>query len=531
MYTHFYGFSDEPFSDAPNPKFLFLIPGHERTLNCLLQGIERKSGWILVSGDAGSGKTLLIHHLLNSFSEIPKVKTVHLFQTRISFDDLLKGVLSELNLPPDAPSGVLQRKHFQNCLTQNFTPEDMLLLFFDEAHDFSTEVFEEIYKFFATELNAPGNVQLIFFGQPAVEEKLQAQPLHHLNHKIAIRCPIKPFSKPESQRYIDHRLRLVGGNSKVFTPEALNLITRYGEGIPRTINIICDNSFRIGHQLSEPKITADIVQKALREMYVQKGSPHFSSKLEGRLLSKKILYPLAALICLVFLIWMGNNHLHWHHRPVDAKLEDTAVKAEKQIPVLQAKQSEGSSPKKATPVPSINQTAIAESVQTAQPDSAASPGIKREDRILKIITVREGATLNSLCLENYGLADITLLDHIMRLNPRITNPHLILVNERIKLPEINDHSFLITASDGTIKIYLGTFGYPDAAILFKEEAILEGKEISVTRQKISTRETWYRLTAGNFKTQEEARRTISTLKTKGLLPSLVSASQRTAPKS
>jgi hypothetical protein len=119
----------------------------------------------------------------------------------------------------------------------------------------------------------------------------------------------------------------------------------------------------------------------------------------------------------------------------------------------------------------------------------------------------------------------------MRLNPRITNPHLILVNERIKLPEINDRSLLTTASDGTIMIYLGTFGNPDAAIVFKGEGSLRRTQISITPRKISTLETWYRLTAGNFKTQEEAPIAISILKMKGLLPSFVRAPQRTAEKS
>jgi len=531
MYTHFYGFSEEPFSDVPDPKFLFLPPGLERTLNCLIQGIEKRSGWVLLSGEAGSGKTLSLHHLLNFCKEKPKVKTVFIFQTLISYEDLLKRVLFELNLSSDPPTGVSLKEYFQNCLTESVTPEDTLLLFFDEAQDFGTEVFEEIYKQFSTEFKGPGSVQLIFSGQPAVEEKLQAQPLRHLNQKVTVRCQIKPFSKSESQQYIEHRLHLVGANSKVFTPEALALITRYGEGIPRTINIICDNSFRIGHQVSETKISAEIVQRALGEMYIQKRRPHYPREKERNFFSRKFFYLLAALVCLVLVIWAGKEHLDWNQEPLNAKLKDKPSNVEKEIPVPLAKKPEEPSPQEATSVPSINSPGTRNSILSAQPGSAPSPETKREGRIMKVVNVKKGATLNSLCLENYGLAHITLLDHIMRVNPRITNPHLILVNERIKLPEINDHSLLIIASDGTIKIYLGTFGNPDSAIAFKAEVSLKGKEISVTPRKISTQETWYRLTAGNFKTQEEARTVILTLKMKGLLPSLASDPHKTAQKS
>jgi general secretion pathway protein A len=532
MYTHFYGFSEEPFRDVPDPNFLFLVPGHERTLNCLIQGIEKKSGWLLLSGDVGSGKTLFIHHLLDSYKEKPQVKTAFVFQPRVSFEDLLKEILAKLHLPSDPSSGVSLTRHFQNCLARNFTREETLLLFFDEAQDFSVEMLENIYRFFAVEVKGPCALQLVFSGQSDIEDKLQSQPLRLLDQKITVRCQVKSLTRAESQRYLDHRLRLVGANSAVFAPEALTLITKNGEGIPRALNNICDNSFRIGHRLSEAKISADIVRKALGEMFLQKGRLRSGGKMrKGSFFSRNIPYFLAIMVCLGLLFWVGKGRLHWNQGPPTAKVEDKQTKLERPAPAPGENNSEATLAKEAASGLSVNQRSGGDSVQISQGSSAPLSDPESEVRIMKVVTVRKGITLNQLCVENYGLAHITLLDHIMRSNPRIINPHLILVNERIKLPEIDDDSLLVSTDDGSIKISLGTFGNPDVAGIFKEEQSLKGKEISVLSRKISARETWYRFTAGNFKSGEEARKVVSALKGKGLLPFIPTPAKRLVQKS
>jgi hypothetical protein len=141
-------------------------------------------------------------------------------------------------------------------------------------------------------------------------------------------------------------------------------------------------------------------------------------------------------------------------------------------------------------------------------------------RIKKVIVVKSGNTLNSLLVENYGWAHSTLLDYIVQLNPEITDPDVIEINERIQLPEISEESLLIPVVDGAFKIYLGTFGDRNEAWVFKQEAALKGKEIATTVRKISPKETWFRLEAGNFPSKEEAMKVILVLKKQRLLPAL-----------
>jgi general secretion pathway protein A len=531
MYTHFYGFSEEPFRDTPDPRFLFSIPGHQRTLGCLTQGIEEKSGWVLLSGEPGSGKTILIHHLLQTLKGRPGVKTVFIFQTRISFEDLLKEILAELNLLPVSPTGGAPiAEHFTRSVSQVLSPEDTLVLFLDEAQDFSVAVLERISHFFCQEYQRPEQVQIILSGQPLLEEKLQSQALHHLNQRIKVRCPIKPFSPQESQRYIEHRLHLVGGSSDLFTPEALNRVIRYGEGIPRTLNIICDNSLRIGHQISETKISVEIVRKALQEMCLQTGRRRASwETTKKRSVFKKILYSLAAIIGLLMVIFCATEYSQQEKGNVIAKAEGTPAKIRKEEPPpppVPKPEEKPPQEKEAESIPSVKEPVSGPPRQTTLPAPASLKESKAEAKFKKIINVKKGATLNSYCWEHYGFTNITLLDHIMVLNPELANPNLILVNQKIILPEIEEEFLVQEKPGGKVQVFLGTFAYSDIAQTFKETPLLKGKEIEITPRKIVTGETWHRMSAGRFADKEEALKIVRALKEEGLLPSFGGTPQK-----
>ena len=522
MYTHFYGFSEEPFRDTPDPRFLFSTPGHQRTLGCLTQGIGEKSGWVLLAGEPGSGKTILIHHLLQTLKGRPGVKAVFIFQTRISFEDLLKETLAELNLPPVSPTGAPIAEHFTRSISQLLSPEDTLVLFLDEAQDFRVEVLEKISHFFCQEFQRPEQVQIILSGQPLLEEKLQCQALRDLNQQIKVRCPIRPFSAQESQRYIDHRLHLVGGDSDIFTPEALNLIIRYGEGIPRTLNVICDNSLRIGHQISETKISVEIVRKALQEMYVQTGRRRaFWETTKKGSVFKKILYSLIAIIAFLMMIFFAKEYSQREEGSVKPKSDVRPAKIKKEESFQLSQKSEETPPQKkaAGPMPPANHIL---SEPAANPAPPALPPLKEftiAERVKKVISVKKQGTLSYLCLEHYGFANLTLLDHIMALNHEITNPNLIQLDQKIKLPDINEEGLIQEIPGGKVQVFLGTFPHPDFAETFRKEALLLGKEIKIAPRKIEGGESWYRFSAGVFADKEEALKMVRALKEKRLLPS------------
>ncbi len=516
MYTHFYEFSEEPFGDAPDPKFLFLTPGHQKVVKCLIQGIEGKKSWILLLGDAGTGKTLFIHHMLNLLKEKQNIKAAFIFQSHIQIEDFMKAVLSALNWPSTPPNGISMAEHFNQSLKTQLSPEDRLVIFIDEAQGFAVKVLEEIGKFFTQDSKDFPAMQIVLAGQPSLEEKLKSQELGGLNRKIEVRCQIPPLTAKESERYIDHRLHLVGGKSEIFAPDALTLIVRNSDGVPRRLNMICDNSLRIGHQISQPVITASTVQKALKEMYFEKKRPSlpFKGKRESSI-ARKLLYLLTAVGISVLVFVIGHKFLGSKQGgDVTSQAPKPAVGVVKvPIPPMPLPKEKPLPP--SPPVPETPQ--VQEQIKPSVPSSSAKA--KTEIPIEKVIGVKQGNTLNSLCEEHYGWSHITLLDYIMKSNPQITDPNLILVGERIGLPKISEESLLIPLADGAFKIYLGTFGDPDEIQVFRQKPILKGKEVRSSR-RILPEETWYRLEAGNFSSEEEALKVIRDLRKQRLLPAL-----------
>ena len=530
MYVPFYGFSEEPFRDTPDPRFFFSIPGRQGALSCLLQGVEERSGWILLSGGPGSGKTILIRHLWQSLKNRSDLKTAFIFQTRISFEDLLKAILSALRLPPASAAGVPIAEHFSRSLSQILSPEDTLVIFLDEAQDFSVEVLKKIQNFFGREFPRPDQIQVVFSGQPPLEEKLKSQALHHLQQRIKFRCPIAPFTAQESRRYIDHRLHLVGGNSRLFTPEALSLIVRYGEGVPRTLNIICDNALRLGHQNSESKISAAVVRKALQEMYVQTGwRGVFRRAAEKKPVSRKIFYSLTAIIGFTLLVFFVMEHSQRDKGNVNAKGGETAEKFKQEDPVPFIKGDEEKPPqeKLSAPIPQENITIPEPAAEAALPAAVSLMDPKIEGRVKKIITVKQGGALSSLCLEHYGFTNITLLDHVLALNPEIANPNIIRVHQKIRLPDLKEENLIQEKPGGKVQAFLGTFAHPDSALFFRQEPLLKGKQIEITPREIQTGETWHRFSAGMFVSREEALKLVRALKKKGILPFFGGSPQKT----
>ena len=136
----------------------------------------------------------------------------------------------------------------------------------------------------------------------------------------------------------------------------------------------------------------------------------------------------------------------------------------------------------------------------------------------RTVSVQRGYSLSSLARKYYGLANTTLVDHILEANPSIANPHLLQINQQIQLPELTESLLIIQSSDGTCRVHLGTFAEPESARAYRDEPALQGKGIEVIPREVSPRETWHRVLAGHFENEEQCLQLIRALKQKGLLP-------------
>ena len=501
MYNQFYGFSENPFDLIPNPRFLYLTRSHRDALSSMTQGIKNRNGFVSVTGDVGTGKTSLIYSLLDNLGE--KVKTVLIFHTTLTFNELLRTILSELHLAAEKEETTDLLRQLTQYVLQIGSRNESLAIIIDEAQDLPANVMKDFKML--THLGAKG-MKVIFVGQPSFEDKLKSEDLKPLKQSIEIRRRIKGLSEEDSSKYIDHRLRLVGSSSaQIFSPEALSLICRYSRGIPRVINTLCDNALLTGYRSSQKKIDIDVVRGVIKN-------------LEGPIRQKTILSPTAvvnkfrafpsglqffskkvtlivtlSILCLGAVIFLAYRHL----QPESAKtLEIKSLKSHEVDP-------------QPSPTPISSQ-------RTSPSASAVTLG--REYTLKQIVGVKKGQTISQLAQGYYGMVNLTLIDLLLELNPTITNVHLILVDQEIKIPNMTEKLLITPSPDHTFQIHAGTFETPDSPKLYSGETALKGKKIEVLPRKVSPRETWYRVMIGKFDNKEEALKMIFLLKEKGLLP-------------
>ena len=498
-YTSFYGFSENPFPATPDPKFFFLSESHREVVASIRYGITERKGFILVSGGAGTGKTSLIRHLASNLG--PKVRTVIIDRPHVSPEQLLKDIVVKIGLPlGDHEKGALIRQ-LNEYLIQNLARQENLAILIDEAQNLSKESMEELRLLSNLETSSSKLVQIVLVGQPEIVGKLNSRDLRQFKQRIVIRSEIRGWNEEDSRKYIDHRLNLVGSNvSEVFTPRALHLIFRFSKGIPGSINTLCDQALQMGYGLGRKKIDASIVKRARKTH------------------SRKVVYTILVLAALMLAIFLGRGYIKsvWQREPEQSPIRQPI--ADQKVAPLQPEIQTGF-PSKESPSPASGEKGRA----SRPPQPGHQPSWEQPEGEMKgkkIVKVEQGDTLSSLSEKHYKLANITLLDRILIANPRVMNPHLIQAGQNITLPEIGAESLILKFSERGFKIHLGTFMNAENAGEYRKEPSLKNKEIEIAPRKISPKETWHRVMAGNFDTREECLKIIQALREKGLLPAL-----------
>ena len=274
MYAAYFGLKENPFSLSPEPRYLFLSEQHRDALNCMIYGIKEKKGFVLISGDIGTGKTTICRSLINLLDD--SVETALIFNTAISDLDLLETVIGEYGIA--IVSGSKTKKNYidvlNDFLLRNFAAGKTAVLVIDEAQNLSHGVLEQIRMLSNLETETEKLIQIILIGQPELSNTLMLPALRQLNERITVRYDLKPLSSPEVREYIQHRLKVAQGpGSLKFTKGAFNLIYTFTEGIPRRINALCDRALLIAYTKNVSKIDRKIIKLAVHDIginYFQK---------------------------------------------------------------------------------------------------------------------------------------------------------------------------------------------------------------------------------------------------------------------
>ena len=261
MYHDFYGLAEEPFALHPDPRFFLLTQNYKEVLDLMVYGITERRGFILLTGEKGTGKTAFLQQLLQTLD--PSIKAICIFQPPESFEQLLEVILRSLKLPVGERKKSSLWRQFIDYLSQEAGQDANLTIIADNAQDLSKEFLEELRELWNPK---PGRLQEVFVARPEIEDKLNCRDLRQLKQRIALRCRLKPLTEEESHGYIDHRISKVGGHlSEIFLPDALSLICRHSRGIPGIINILCTKSLWAGYSISKRPVDSSLVKEILED--------------------------------------------------------------------------------------------------------------------------------------------------------------------------------------------------------------------------------------------------------------------------
>ena len=267
MYCDYYGFSEEPFNITPDPTFLYMSPGHEEVLTSIIYGIQGRRGIIAVIGEVGTGKTTLLNTALDWIDQ--KTKVAYVINFDVNFDELLNMALINLGLTTAEgnPSKNEALQKLNDFTLKQIAVGGNVTLIVDEAQNLNQNAMENLRLLSNLETPKHKLVQIVLSGQPELETKLARPELRQLTQRISIRRYINPLKESETYEYIQHRLDIADYKGPMlFDPEAQNLVWQHSQGIPRKINILCDNALLMGFRESNQKIEAPLIQKAIDDL-------------------------------------------------------------------------------------------------------------------------------------------------------------------------------------------------------------------------------------------------------------------------
>jgi general secretion pathway protein A len=274
VYLDFYGLNREPFHITPDPEFLYLSPSHKEAFATILYGVEKRKGFIAVTGEVGTGKTTILRAYMEQLSSTP-IRPIYLFDPGVSFEELLEAMLNELGMRGEDRSEFAKLQWLRWHLIEEFKQNHNVALLIDEAQNMPMETLERLRILSNVETTKEKLIQIVLVGQPELEAKLAQPSLRQLNDRIAVRAKIRPLNWDESLAYISHRLAQAGGNPEViFTPGALKRIIKHSGGIPRRLNILCDNTLVAGLGAHRRPIPASLVDEVSADLRGSKARPY-----------------------------------------------------------------------------------------------------------------------------------------------------------------------------------------------------------------------------------------------------------------
>ena len=268
MYNEHFGFTESPFNVTPDSRFFFVNPCYEEAFATLRYGIDARKGFVVITGQPGTGKTTLLKRLTGSLDS--NVHAACIFDPHLTFIQLLRVTLGELGVPSTGKDRLSMMGQLYDHLIQQLENGKIVCLMIDEAQNLSVEMLEELRLLSNLETDTDKLLQIVLVGQPEFEERLERPELVQLKQRVALRCRLRPLELNEVSLYIQSRLETIHyKRSNLFDDESINLIALYSKGIPRLINSICDNALLIAYSVNRRYVIAQDIREAAVELQLE----------------------------------------------------------------------------------------------------------------------------------------------------------------------------------------------------------------------------------------------------------------------
>jgi general secretion pathway protein A len=501
MYNSYFGFSVSPFSVTPDPNFFYTNPVYQEAYANLRYGIESKKGFIVITGEVGTGKTTLLRKLMHNLEGT--IHTVFVFNTYLDFTELLQVILYDLGLAPKEPNKVTMLQELNDYLIAQLKQGHIVSVLVDEAQDLSDEALEGLRLLSNLETDQEKLVQIVLMGQPELQARLDRPSLRQLKQRVALQCRLLPLKDMEVSAYVDFRLRAAGYKGKdLFDPDAFRQIAFYSNGIPRLVNIICDNALLCAYARSRKIVSADIIKEVVhdlrlgaeaqltraettpgvfvtkteRETPIREAANDFSQhKVRGMVkVGVETFLTLLVFVAVASLI-DPHNFLTNAGRGLEVAKHN------------------------------LNQWVLFITDQETVPEKTNAE-VKFEQKEQRVI-IPLGSSIYRIAADTYGANAALAMDLIKESNPEIKNLNRVSAGKDLLLPSLTPETLLRKQPDGSYRLIVASFRSLTGANEYAGRLSNKGYRVTVTSRRVSDDLLLHRVEIDGLKNLEEANQT------------------------
>ncbi len=504
MYEKFYGFSKKPFSISPDPDFLFLNDYYKEAYALMQYCILDGKGILCITGEVGTGKTMLLNRLLGSLDG--KVKPIVIPFPKLTFNELVQFIMTELGINSVSRSITESIRLLSKHLMDESADGRSVVLLIDEAQNLDGPVLENLRLLSNIETPKKKLLQIVLLGQSELDDKLELPELRQFKQRISIRYKLKRLTDKEIPLYIAHRMKVAGSGQglALFKREALDLIRSYSDGIPRAINSICENALLIGFASGKRTIDENEVHEAAGDLMLRQRTtdkePEQAKKQKVVRTAKKntrktgwpayvsAVFCFAAVAFAVAEIYLNIFDPIGFVTAINSKVKNIIQGQQRTVPPSETRD---------LPSPGLSSPLI-----ETPPSEQVEPA--KQEKLADILVIKEQENISKIAAAFYGTSHSYVLGLIHMANPKIEYLDLIHTGEKLVLPYLRTESMVFKNGNGSYNIFIAATKEMGLAKRWQNLLTQYGISATIVPVKINQKRSIYRLQGDNFPTLSSA---------------------------